>query len=188
MKIKLLVTLFCAVSILWGASFPSEIKLVNGVTMRGVSPVRWDNDTIVLKHLGGVDRIRYDQIAEPYRSQVAKLKDGGMETEQKKSAQLTAKAQEQEQAKKEAEAIAAKEKAKKEKMEDAMAHYQVIVGMTKEQVKKTWGEPSDYGSKYTSGSTTEWWYYNGRGRNEKGQSTRVSLAFDEGVLTYIVER
>lgn len=55
--------------------FPSEIKLTNGATLRNTRAERFAADYVVVRHAGGIDRVRYVNIAEPARAQVLTAKN-----------------------------------------------------------------------------------------------------------------
>jgi hypothetical protein len=80
MKTIVLILSFCVVSTgLWGESaqaptpepvMPENITLTNGAVLHDISVVRWNSDSVVLKHTGGADSIRFTYIAEPDRTAV----------------------------------------------------------------------------------------------------------------------
>src|ERR1019366_4417477 len=51
-------------------TMPDTITLTNGAVLHDVSVIRWNSDSVVLKHTGGADTIRFVHIAEPDRSTV----------------------------------------------------------------------------------------------------------------------
>jgi hypothetical protein len=55
--------------------FPSEIKLSSGATLRNTSPVRWTSDSVVVKHAGGVDPVRFSSMSEASRKAVLAVRD-----------------------------------------------------------------------------------------------------------------
>jgi hypothetical protein len=61
-------------------SFPTEIKLTSGATLRATSLVRWTADGVVVKHAGGTDPVRFQYIAEPSKSQLMAFKTGAATT------------------------------------------------------------------------------------------------------------
>ena len=54
---------------------PTEVKLKSGTILRRVEVVRFENDRVILKHLGGADPIRLDMISEPTRSKLLVYRD-----------------------------------------------------------------------------------------------------------------
>lgn len=56
-------------------SAPTEIKLVNGVVMRKVSIVRWNSDSVVLKHQGGIDPVLFAKISPEDRTKLIAFRD-----------------------------------------------------------------------------------------------------------------
>jgi hypothetical protein len=56
------------------AEFPTELKLTNGAVLHKASADRWTSEYVVVRHVGGIDRIRYTNIAEPQRQVVLGLK------------------------------------------------------------------------------------------------------------------
>jgi hypothetical protein len=49
-------------------ALPETVTLTNGAVLRGVSIVRWETDAVVLKHAGGVDPIRFVNMAPEVRA------------------------------------------------------------------------------------------------------------------------
>jgi hypothetical protein len=52
------------------AEFPRELKLTNGATLRKCEPVRWTAESVVVRHAGGIDPIRFANIAPAQREAV----------------------------------------------------------------------------------------------------------------------
>lgn len=50
--------------------FPKEIRLSSGGVLRNTSPVRWTEYSVVIKHAGGADPVRFEHISEPDRAAV----------------------------------------------------------------------------------------------------------------------
>jgi hypothetical protein len=51
-------------------TMPDSITLTNGAVLHNVSVIRWNNDSVTLKHAGGADNVRFVNIAEPDRTAV----------------------------------------------------------------------------------------------------------------------
>jgi hypothetical protein len=56
-------------------TMPDTITLSNGAVLHDVSVIRWNSDSVVLKHAGGADTIRFIYIAEPDRTAVLAVRD-----------------------------------------------------------------------------------------------------------------
>lgn len=54
---------------------PENITLKNGVTMRKVSIVKINTDSVVIKHLGGIDRVRLDALPPEVLALLSQEKD-----------------------------------------------------------------------------------------------------------------
>lgn len=65
---------------------PDTITLTNGAVLHDVSVIRWNSDSVVLKHTGGADTIRFVYIAEPDRTTVLAVR-----AEARKAAKAAAK-------------------------------------------------------------------------------------------------
>lgn len=50
--------------------FPPELRLTNGATLRKCEPVRWTKDSVIVRHVGGLDPIRFVNISEEQRAAV----------------------------------------------------------------------------------------------------------------------
>jgi len=67
-------------------TMPDTITLANGAVLHDVSVIRWNSDSVVLKHTGGADTIRFIYIAEPDRAAVLAVR-----ADAKKAAKATVK-------------------------------------------------------------------------------------------------
>jgi len=54
---------------------PPNITLTNHTVLHNVSVVRWQKESVTLKHTGGADTIYYNYIAEPDRTTVLAVRD-----------------------------------------------------------------------------------------------------------------
>jgi hypothetical protein len=57
---------------------PAEITLTNGVVLRKVSVVRWRDDYVMLRHIDGIDPVRYENIADPKPDVIRAIKAAAM--------------------------------------------------------------------------------------------------------------
>jgi hypothetical protein len=57
---------------------PGSITLTNGTVLRNISVVRWQKESVTLKHTGGADTIYYAYIAEPDRTTVLAVRDDAL--------------------------------------------------------------------------------------------------------------
>jgi hypothetical protein len=73
---------------------------------------------------------------------------------------------------------------RKERGEKAIAEGKVFVGMTKDEVIKSWGTPTRVNKTTTSGGSTEQWVYYGRGGSGSDQYVYV----DNGVVRTVQSR
>lgn len=51
-------------------AFPTELKLTNGAVLHKCEVVRWKTDSVVVRHVGGTDPIRFANIAADQRAEV----------------------------------------------------------------------------------------------------------------------
>lgn len=63
---------FCAAEAT--AEFPSELRLTSGLVLKKCTVVRWTSDSVVVRHQGGVDPIRFDRIASEQRAAVEEVR------------------------------------------------------------------------------------------------------------------
>jgi hypothetical protein len=54
---------------------PTEVTLTNGVTLHQATPLRWAKDKVTLKHTGGVDPIRFSNMADADRKTFEEARD-----------------------------------------------------------------------------------------------------------------
>lgn len=141
---------------------PTEVKLTSGSILRRVEVVRYEPGIVVLKHMGGVDPINLKYIAEPYRSQLIAYQAVKEEADVDKRLEETR-----------AEARRQLDEEDQRKNEEAIAEQKIRVGMTTEQVVRSWGDPIRKNRSGGSYGSREQWVYPGR----------VYIYFESGRLT-----
>ena len=143
---------------------PTEVKLTNGATLRRVSVVRWQKDTVVLKHVGGVDPIRYVNIAPEQRLIFEAHRAEGLAADEAKKGAVRKEVN----ARQAADSALA---ANKQRIRDAIAAKTLVVGMTREEAIESWGKPGKVNSSGGAYGSREQWIYE-----------RNYVYFDGGIL------
>ena len=131
---------------------PTEVKLTSGATLHRVSVVRWQKDTVVLRHVGGVDPIRYANIAPEQRAAFEAYRESGIAAEETRNAAVRREAESQ-------QATEAATAAKKQRIRDAIAENAIVVGMTREEAIESWGRPVKINSSGGAYGSHEQWIY-----------------------------
>ncbi len=73
-------------------AFPSELRLASGATLRRCVVVRWTSDTVVVRHAGGVDPIRFANIAADQRPAVEAVRKAAIAADEAAAAKAIADA------------------------------------------------------------------------------------------------
>jgi|ERR1035437_8794231 hypothetical protein len=147
----------------------AEIKLSNGAVFRNVTIVRYERERVVLKTSGGIGNILYSYIPEPLRAQMLVERDAALaakDVADKSTRIANAKIEEEQRQRDEAEKI------RQAKFAEAIDHKSIMVGMTTEQVRRSWGSPGKINSSGGAYGSHEQWIY---------ESNYVY--FDDGKLT-----
>lgn len=149
------------------APLPTEITLTNKAVIRKIERViRWDKGAVVVKHAGGIDSIRFDYMSPESRkiwegrSKIASVEQGKLNALVRAKDAAVAQAQ--------ADSVA-----REQKFEEAIRRKSVMVGMTREQAAKAWGEPDKKNISGGAYGSTEQWVYRGSGQY---------LYFDDGLV------
>lgn len=165
---------------------PTTLMLSNGAVLQQVVVLNWQPDAVLIQHRGGTVPIRLEYMAPPERAYfTANMQEAlRRQNEALLNAARASAANEQmransEQQNAEESARAADESAQQEAAcEDAVSHRRLIIGMTKEQVRRSWGSPSrtttfDHGG----GETGVLWFFDGRGIDEHGVPANAGVGF-----------
>lgn len=133
-------------------SMPSEVLLTSGRTLRGVKVVRWERDRVVLKHAAGVDPIAFSIIKSVPRADLERMRDLGMA-----AAKIDMEVKRDAHAKRlEAEAA---ERERQERFERLVSEHKIAVGMSAEQLERSWGSPTKKNISAGSYGRSEQWVY-----------------------------
>ncbi len=159
---------------------PVDLTLANGTVMKGCTAVRWHNDWIQVKYVGGVVPVAFKDLAPADRAKVEAHKATALakqaaDDEEKAAALRAEKVRQAPQLEAEAEKnaeLARQKEAIKQGLEDG----DVAVGMTRDQVRQIYGTPMAY-STVTSASTSGWWVYAGLGTNGDGTPANLKIHF-----------
>lgn len=186
---RYLALLALAAALAGAASEPSpmEITLANGFVMKDCTIIRWEEDTITVKYVGGTVPVRFKDIAPEQRWVIEAEKEEAMKRqavadrkEVHEEAKLEHKQAEQEQraAKKQAELDR-----KAAAIQQGLDQHVVVAGMTMDQVRSMFGPPSR-SSSLANPNASEWWIYDGRGRDKNGVPCNLMVHFNkDGVVT-----
>ncbi len=157
---------------------PTEIKLTNGFVMHQSRVVRWQPEGVLVDYQGGTVLVLFINISPEQRAIFSARKDEAL-TQQAKADSRSASAQDtsvrDSEAQKAEEARAREQaEAKAEEIKNGMSSHYLVKGMTKEQVKESFGVPPD-----DKGDT---FFYLARGHDKYGNSADRTLIFKDGVL------
>jgi hypothetical protein len=160
---------------------PVDLKLANGTVMKGCTAVRWHNDWVQVKYVGGVVPVAFKDMAPADRAKAEAYKANALAKQQaadEAKAQAIRAEKERQAPQREAEARKKAELARqKEAIKQGLVDGEVVVGMTRDQVRQVYGTPMAY-STITDANASEWWVYPGLGTNEDGTPCNLKIHFD----------
>lgn len=173
---KLVLMLLLAVSV-WAAdgapAMPKEITLTSGRVLRGVQPIKWSKDKVLVKSSAGNESLPFAVIKSVPRSDLEAMRD----------AALIAQAEQDQKTRAEADnRLAAEEaaRARQERFERLISEKKVAEGMTAEQAEKAWGRPTKKNITGSGRYRHEQWVYRDSG---------AYLYLEDGLVTsWQVER
>jgi hypothetical protein len=159
---------------------PVDLTLANGTVMKGCTALRWHSDWALVKYVGGVVPVAFKDLAPADRAKVEAHKATALakqaaEDEAKAAALRAEKERQAPQLEAEAQkkaALARQKEAIKQGLEDG----EVVVGMTRDQVRQIYGTPMAY-STVTNANTSDWWVYPGLGTNADGSPCNLKIHF-----------
>lgn len=151
-----------------------ELKLTNGKIFYEVVVLRYDHDKVMLRSKTGIGPISYQMISEPARSEFIAARDLAISTKKKKEDAAQ-------------KAIADKEAADRGKIQNAKTHAEsveaaiaqrkIIVGMTRSEAERAWGEPTRKNTSRGSRGSREQWVY------VRSKTVSQYVYFEDGLLT-----
>lgn len=59
-------------------TLPTELQLASGAVLRNASATRWERDQVIVRHVAGIDPVRYANIAASQRHQVLAARDAAL--------------------------------------------------------------------------------------------------------------
>jgi hypothetical protein len=169
---------------------PTDVMLSSGLTLHDVVVLAWQEDAVVLKHRGGTDPIKLSRMVPEQRALFeSQLKE--RLAEQKRAAfQAAAVADNQEQMQRSMAAAAREYQAMREEhaanLEEQVEHRHLVVGMTEDQVRRSWGPPSWTAMVDLQGGKCLLWSYGSRGVDEHGAICNAGVAFINDRVIYLI--
>jgi hypothetical protein len=165
-----------------GCPLPSEVTLTNGLVLHHVTVVQWQPDTVILKHTAGTDPIRLERIAPEDRVYFMANIQRGL-AQQKAAYDLAARASDYDQRAHANEQQAQSAFAEKEaEIQEAVSQHRLLVGMTMDQVRASWGPPSRSNSITGAEGQGSLWFYDGRGIDSNGNTANAGVGFNGDVV------
>ena len=138
----------------------AEMKLTNGRLWKNVTVVRYERENVVLKSSAGIGPIPYSYIPEPTRGLMLAERDKVLKSaEQTRQATALAEAKFREDQTKKASAASAAAEARKARVSAAIRKNSIIVGMTPDEVKQSWGAPQKIIASGGTYDAHELWVY-----------------------------
>ena len=161
-------------------AWPGEITLKNGFVMKKVTEItKVANDSFTVRYVAGLAPVRFDGMAPDSLVEWAPLIDRAAAFFAEREKKLAEAKENLAVAQGELQRAQAREAAEREARaktcEDAVQHNLLMVGMTADQVRRSWGSPYKINRTAVSGVVTEQWCYS------RGGSAYAYL--DNGVLT-----
>ena len=164
-----------------GDPLPTEITLTNGVKLHQVKVVNWQPDVLTLQHVGGTDPIRLAYIVPEDRAYFTANMERALEMQRnlhQARVQLS-QAEQQLQSYQQQRQAAEDERrtGRSAEIEEEIAHHRLMVGMTMDQVRRSWGSPSRINTINDVTGTGTLWIYDGRGVDANGNAANAGVGF-----------
>ena len=151
---------------------PMEVELINGLRLREAVVVQWQTDGVLIKHVGGIDPIKFERIIPEQRTLFeAQLSDRlRAQSIAYYSGAAAARHQEKEREMNENSARAQEEarEERREQLEEEVSKHHLVVGMTMDQVRRSWGYPTTSNPVQSSDGNSVLWIYERKGIDEHG--------------------
>ncbi len=132
---------------------PTDVTLTSGAVIRKITVVRWEKDSVVVKHVGGVDPIRYISLPPATRALFEKHREVGVNS-QKQAASAAAKDAERKQTE------YTKKIVDEARFLELARTKKIAVGMPQHLVRESWGDPIRINR--SSGGADQWVYGSGQ--------------------------
>jgi len=158
---------------------PTEIKLTNGFVMHQSTVVRWHADGVLVNYQGGTVLVMFKNIAPEQGVIFVARRDEALLRQSKEDARMAGAPPDPAAAEaqaKEAEEARTREQAEAniEEIKNGLSFHYLVKGMTKQQVKDSYGVPQeDRGDTY---------FYSYRGLDKYGNSASRTLLFKGEIL------
>lgn len=166
------------------SAFAADVTLKDGTLLKNVKVVSYAESAVVLKWEGGAGSVPYENWPEGKPAHAPKPRpiDHALIAKQRAKAEADREARRVslDAASERLRIAYEKEKAerqRREEIEDAMRYKKIIIGMTEQEVKQSWGDPDKINvSGNAAGRTEQWVYY-------RGKWDREYVYLTNGVLT-----
>ncbi|MDB6127546.1 MAG: hypothetical protein JWM35_1442, partial [Verrucomicrobia bacterium] len=134
-------------------------------------------DKVVLKHLAGTDPITYERMIPEQRAMFEAQRERGLEFQMQGYARAAAvdDMRQKERSAEQASARAREELAAQ--IDAAISEHRLLVGMTMDQVKRSWGLPTRTVAVDGTNGQGVMWVYDGRGMDTHGNVTTAGIGF-----------
>lgn len=157
-------------------NLPTEIKLTNGFIMHQAKVVSWQADAMMVNYVGGKVLVKMDNISPEQR--------GVFEAHKVLVYARQARINAAKAARKSGQPAGPVEMSEEERaavITTAIARHELVVGMTKKEVFLAIGAPERTATDETAPDYA-YWFYPGKGRNEKGAPCDRIVGFNKGIL------
>jgi hypothetical protein len=165
---------------------PTEIELTNGVKLHQAVVVQWQQDKVVLKHVAGTDPIRFDRMIPEHRAAFEAQRDSGLE-QQGRVYQQSAQADEQRQMVQSIQRRSAQtQQEREEQIAAAIGEHRLLVGMTQDQVRRSWGMPTRTAEVDDTNGRGVLWVYENRGMDDRHNVANAGVGFDGDIAVNLM--
>lgn len=172
---------------------PSQIRLTNGSTLHQVKVLQWQPGSLLIQYVGGTVPIRMEHIHPDDRAYFAANLERMLQAQKEeafRTAQAAANARQMsdnlEQMRSTTMARQAEVQEQEQgQIEAAISRHALIVGMSMDQVRKSWGSPSRVSRMDTASGPSTLWIYDDRGIDEHGNPANALVTF-RGDTAYLL--
>ena len=166
-----------------------EVELVNGVRLHDAVVLQWQADGVLIKHLAGTDPIKFARIIPEQRALFeAQLSDRlRAQAVAYYSGAVAARHQENERETNESAARAQQEdqEERRERLEAEVSQHHLVVGMTMDQVRRSWGYPTTSNPVESSEGLSVLWIYERKGIDEHGNACNAGVGLRGDFVTHL---
>lgn len=168
---------------------PMEVELINGIRLRDAVVLQWQADGVLIKHLGGIDPIKFERIIPEQRALFETQLSDRLRKQAAAyySAAVAARHQENVRQMNEVSAQTQEEYREEERefFESEVSKHHLLIGMTMDQVRRSWGSPTTSNPMDSPDGHSLLWIYEMKGIDEHGNACNAGVGLQGDFVTHL---